>query len=250
LDQQTGGVIADVRPNAVRSVLVFAWGIVAVFVYGSIAIVSSLVSKRFARAVAKLWCVHLLAIAGIRIAVTGIERLDRSRKFVFVSNHQSGIDIPLLVAALPRFLSFIAKKELFFIPFFGWGMAAVGHVWIDRSNPRKARESISRAVRMIKTEDLSLVIFPEGTRTETGEIGEFKKGAFTLPIEAGVDLLPVAIRGTQFVLPKHETMVRPGTVYLDIGAPVSVEGAGRGDKADLAEKVRAVIVAMAENPTA
>jgi 1-acyl-sn-glycerol-3-phosphate acyltransferase len=244
VDQQTGGVGSDVKFNPFHACITLVWAGVSTFVYGIIVIFSSLVSRRFARFIAKIWSVHLLKVAGIRMRVTGIERIDKSKKYVFVANHQSGIDIPLLIAGLPRFLSFIAKKELFFIPFFGWSIAAIGHIWIDRSNARKARESISRAVRKIQNDDVSLVIFPEGTRSETGEVGAFKKGSFTLPIEAGVDLVPVAIRGTRNVLPKKEMRARSGTVYLDIGEPMSVTNLTRNDKADVAEKVRSVIVAM------
>jgi 1-acyl-sn-glycerol-3-phosphate acyltransferase len=247
VDQQAGSIASDVKLHVFRAAIALLWAGVSTLVYGIITIVSSVISKRFARFIAKMWAVQVLQVAGIRISINGAERIDKNKKYVFVANHQSGIDIPLLIAGLPRFLSFIAKKELFFIPVFGWGMAAIGHIWIDRANARKARESISRAVRMIQNDDISLVIFPEGTRSETGEIGEFKKGSFTLPIEAGVDLVPIAIRGTRHVLPKKEMWVRSGTVYLDIGEPLSVANLTRNDKADIAEKVRTVIAEMLRN---
>ena len=124
------------------------------------------------------------------------------------------------------------------IPFFGWGMAALGHVSIDRSSPRKARQSIDRGVDHLKRHYLSLILFPEGTRSPDGKLGQFKQGSFALGLAAGVNVVPLAIRKASERLPKKSLIVRPGIVYLDIGDPFDPAGM---EKDILADKVRGEI---------
>ncbi|MCU0609259.1 MAG: 1-acyl-sn-glycerol-3-phosphate acyltransferase, partial [Chitinispirillaceae bacterium] len=123
----------------------------------------------------------------------------------------------------------------------GWGMAGMGHVSIDRSSARKALTSFGKAVTRLKRERLSLVLFPEGTRSADGTLGEFKKGSFNLAMQANVRVVPVAIRGTGTLLPKKKLLVSGGTVRVDIGDPITVSGM---DKTALVDKVRAEIAAM------
>jgi 1-acyl-sn-glycerol-3-phosphate acyltransferase len=184
-------------------------------------------------------------MCGIRVTTTGGEKLDRKARYVFIANHQSYFDIPVLYAGLPFSLSFIAKKELFFIPFFGWGIAAIGHIWIDRDNARAARKSITRAISKLNRQCISLVLFPEGTRSITGEVGEFKRGSFTLALEAGVPVVPVSILGTRDVLPKKSRRFSPGTTTLVIGDPIVPAELSKLDKTKLSELVRERIVAGA-----
>jgi 1-acyl-sn-glycerol-3-phosphate acyltransferase len=228
---------------------VLAWVVVATVVYGTITLVLSIFSRPAARYVAKLWCVHLLRLSGARVKVEGAEKLSGGRRYVFVCNHQSAFDIPVLYAGLPNQLSFIAKKELFLLPFFGWGIAAIGHIWVDRGNARKARLSIKRGVSKLKREHTSLVVFPEGTRSLDGTVGPFKKGSFTLALESGVEVVPVAVRGTRELLPKGSLTVRPGTAFVYIADPLDVETVRSLDKASLSDRVRAVICGMLESRT-
>jgi 1-acyl-sn-glycerol-3-phosphate acyltransferase len=141
-------------------------------------------------------------------------------------------------------ISFIAKKELFLIPIFGWGMAAVGHIWIDRSNARKARDSIIRAVKHLHKSQVSLVLFPEGTRSVDGTISDFKTGSFTLAMQAGVQAVPVVLHDTRLCLPKSVLIVRPGVIHIDICEPLDVNEA-EISKAELSNKIRNIICEVA-----
>ncbi|HON10432.1 MAG TPA: lysophospholipid acyltransferase family protein [Chitinispirillaceae bacterium] len=208
--------------DTLRVPVFILWIVFSTVLYGVICIMSRPFSIKAARFVARLWNLHLLAIGGVRVKVSGAEKLDRSKRYVFISNHQSALDIPVIFAGLTHPISFIAKKELFMIPFFGWGIAALGHIWIDRSNARKAKASIDRAVRHLQKGNISLILFPEGTRSEDGKVGEFKQASFTLAIQAGVQVVPVAIRNACSLLPKKSAKIRTGTVYLDILQPLDV----------------------------
>jgi 1-acyl-sn-glycerol-3-phosphate acyltransferase len=214
------------------------WLIISTVVYGGLCVICGPFSMKIAQRIAKAWCRHLLGAIGVRVHLTGAEKLDLGNRYVFFSNHQSALDIPVIYSGLPHPLSFIAKKELFMIPFLGWGMAALGHVSIDRSSARKARQSIDRGVDHLKRHFLSLILFPEGTRSPDGKLGQFKKGSFALGLAAGVKVVPLAIRKASERLPKKSLLVRPGVVYLDIGDPFETAGMG---KDVLAERVREAI---------
>lgn len=211
------------------------WLLASTVAYSTACIVGGMVSRRFAQFVARAWCRHLLRVIGVRMNVTGAEKLSLEKRYVFFANHQSALDIPLLYSGLSHPLCFIAKKELFLIPFFGWGIAVVGHVRIDRSSARNARESLARGVEHLKRHRLSLVLFPEGTRSADGTLGEFKQGSFALALDAGVAVVPVAIRKANERLRKKSMIVRPGPVYLDIRDPIDPTGM---EKSELARKIR------------
>jgi len=204
-------------------------------------LVTGFFSKHTAQVICRTWAQLVLVFFGIRLHVTGREHLVPGKRYVFFSNHQSNLDTPVLFAGMGCPICFIAKKELFLIPIFGWGMSAMGHVKIDRANARKARESLSRGVRLLKQHRLSLVLFPEGTRSASGALGEFRLGSFTLAMEAGVEVVPVVLRKTGERLPKKSIQVKPGAVYLDICNPIVITGM---EKADLAARVRKEIEAV------
>jgi len=225
-----------------HNAIVFFWAILSTMAYGTIAILVSMFHTRLARYIAHLWCIHLLLLCGIRIKTIGIEKLSRRERYVFIANHQSFFDIPTLYAGLPSSLSFIAKKELFFIPFFGWGIAAIGHIWIDREHARRARKSITRAIDKLKRQQISLVLFPEGTRSITGAVAKFRRGSFTLALEAGVPVVPVSIVGTRNILPKKSLMFTPGTAVVIIGDPISAAECAVLNKGELSGLVRSRIV--------
>jgi 1-acyl-sn-glycerol-3-phosphate acyltransferase len=178
-------------------------------------------------------------VAGVKIIVNGKEKLEKNKRYVFICNHQSGLDIPILYNGLSEKICFIAKKELFMIPIFGWGLYFTGHIWIDRSNARKAHRSIEQAVQRLKKDNVSLVLFPEGTRSEDGKVAPFKQGSFALAQKAGVSVVPIGIRGAIGLLPKHSAFVNPGTVYLDICDPVEISP--DMSKADMAETFHRII---------
>jgi 1-acyl-sn-glycerol-3-phosphate acyltransferase len=231
--------------NIFHNYVVDAWAGVSAVAYGTVVLCVALFSNRLARFIAHLWCIHLLFLCRIRVKIIDGEKLEGIGRCVFIVNHQSYFDIPVLYAGLSRALSFIAKKELFYIPFFGWGMAAIGHVWIDRENARAARKSITRAIAKLKSHDISLVLFPEGTRSVTGEVGEFRRGSFTLAFEAGVPVVPVTICGTRAIMPKKSGRFLPGTATLVIGDPLLPGELEKLDKPTLSKIMRERIIAGA-----
>ena len=171
-----------------------------------------------------------------------LEKLDRNAQYIFLANHQSLFDIIVLYLVLPYHLSFIAKKSLFYIPLFGWCLGVLGHIAIDRSNPQKAKKSIEKACMFIKKKKRSIFAFPEGTRSETGEMGEFKLGIFSLAITTGIDIIPVTINGTREIIPKNSFFVKPGDVDIVLHDPINITEYHKSNKAQLAEKTRKIIL--------
>ena len=155
-------------------------------------------------------------------------------------NHQSKFDIPVLLAYLPVQFKWLAKAELFRIPVFGYAMKRAGYISIDRSNLTSAILSFKRAARII-SRGVSVIIFPEGTRSLDGEIGPFKKGGFILAVESGVPIVPVIIHGTWPIMPKNRLFINPGNVVLEIGTPIESSKYDRNTKDDLMNRTREVI---------
>ena len=148
---------------------------------------------------------------------------------VFVANHASAADIPILFSSLPIQFRIVAKDSLFFIPILGWCMRLAGYISINRTNPKKAIRSLKRAARQIR-EGYPAVVFPEGTRTRTGRLQPFKTGAFLLAIESGVPIVPVGISGSFDIIAKGGMKIRAGAqVELRIGPAIETTGYTIGD---------------------
>ncbi|MBD3390766.1 MAG: 1-acylglycerol-3-phosphate O-acyltransferase [Chitinivibrionales bacterium] len=228
----------------IRSIVFAVWTILSTSLYGSVAILIAGVWREGARWIERQWCHHLLAVGGVRVAGAGLDRLRYRGRYVVACNHASAFDIPILIASLPLNLTFMAKKELFRIPIFGWGITALGHIPVDRSRARKAREAISHAAGRVRKEDIALLLFPEGTRSETGRIADFKSASFALALEAGVDVLPVLIAGSHRILRKRSWIIHPGEVRLCAGEPIPASELAGTDKKTLCTRVQAAIMAM------
>lgn len=226
--------------GALHILFMMCWAGFSAIVYGSLCLIIAPVNNGLARIFSELWNRNLLFFAGIRVEANGLEKLDTTKRYVFIANHQSHIDIPVLIVGLQHQLSFIAKKELFRIPFFGWGMYALGHIYIDRSNARKAHASIQKAVTRLKKDTISLVLFPEGTRSSDGNVGRFRQGSFSLALKAGVEVVPIAIKNTASLLPKYSRSIKPGTAVFSVCDPIVVSE--RMTKAEISEKIRKIIV--------
>jgi 1-acyl-sn-glycerol-3-phosphate acyltransferase len=224
--------------NIPRLLFLLVWVVMSASIYGACCAVTGMFSRKLSQIIGSAWNRHLLWLAGVKVIVSGGERLEPRACYVFFSNHQSALDIPILYTALSHPLVFIAKKELFWIPIMGWGMHGMGHIVLDRSSARKARNALAIAVKRLQKNNLSLVLFPEGTRSADGKLGDFKQGSFTLSIEAGVPLVPVTIEKANERLPKKELLIRSGTVYVTIGNPINPSGKEKGE---LSAMVRAEI---------
>lgn len=188
----------------------------------------------------------LMKIAGIKINVIGKENVPKDRPVIFVSNHFSHLDIGCLCYSLPHNLHYIGKKELIWTPVVGWYMWVAGHIFIDRSNKRKAVKSISKAAQKINS-GKSVVVFAEGTRSKTGKVEAFKKGAFHLAMEAAVDIVPVSIKGTYQVWKSGSFKISPGKVTVEIGKPVPHQNYDKKTVNNFVADVRSVILTMQEN---
>ena len=210
-------------------------------VLGTASLFSSLFDRRghFAHGCARAWSWLILATTGVSVEVTGLDRLPRDRTFIFVSNHQSIYDIPVIFATLPYQLRIIAKESLGSFPFLGWHLRRNGHLLVDRRNPDRA--GILRRWRALVGEGLSLVIFPEGTRSADGRVGRFKAGSFLLAVEAQLPVVPLSIDGTRHVMRKGRLMTSPGHARLVVHEPIDTAGLAVSDARQLAERVRDVV---------
>ncbi|MFZ5774381.1 MAG: lysophospholipid acyltransferase family protein [Thermodesulfobacteriota bacterium] len=189
------------------------------------------------------WARCIAWLGGVRVRVTGAERLDPNRPYIFAANHQSQVDIFALQGYLGCDFRWLAKLELFKVPIFGWGMRLAGYIPVDRGHSRKAVRSLDEAAKRI-ADGTSVIIFPEGTRSPDGNLQPFKAGAMVLAIKAGVDLVPVAISGTHQVLPKGKLLVRPGRVEIRVGEPIPTRNYTVKQKQELAELLQSRVAAL------
>jgi 1-acyl-sn-glycerol-3-phosphate acyltransferase len=194
--------------------------------------------------VARAWGRSLLFFARVRVEVEGLEKVDPSRGYVFVSNHLSYMDTPVVLSRIPAEFRFLAKKGLFQIPFLGTYLKRGGHVPVPRDDPRAAVRSMTQAAETIREHGISVLIFPEGGRSVDGELHPFKEGAAYVAIKAGVPIVPMALIGTRRVMPMGAVTLRGGPVRLKIGDPIPTEGLVLRDREKLIEEARARIVAM------
>jgi 1-acyl-sn-glycerol-3-phosphate acyltransferase len=189
----------------------------------------------------KVWSPVLVWSAGSRLEVYGVENVDPKRPTIYVSNHQSTADIPVLFMAIPCNLRFVAKKSLSYVPVLGWYMLLAGYVFVDRGNRNKAIASLERAAQKIR-KGISLIMYAEGTRSEDGRILPFKKGPFALALKSGVAVCPVTIEGTGKMMPKNRWNITPTTLKVKIGKPIDASRYDPSDREKLIRDVRAVII--------
>src|SRR4030095_3025901 len=167
----------------------------------------------------KNWTKGGLLLYGINVNLTGTENIEIGKGHIYVSNHLSYLDILILLATVPDNIRMVYKREISRIPIFGWAMLACGFISIDRSNIKSAMRSLEKGALKIKR-GLSVLIFPEGTRSPDGKTGEFKRGLFLLAEQSGADIIPVSISGTYQLLPRNSSKVKRGDVNLVIGKPL------------------------------
>jgi 1-acyl-sn-glycerol-3-phosphate acyltransferase len=188
------------------------------------------------------WSRQLLRASGTPVHVTGLERIP-DRPVVFASNHSSMFDIWALAATLPGSVRFVAKQELAGIPLLGRAMIAAGHVTIDRAHPARALEAYHRAAAVIQS-GISAVVFPEGTRSRTGELLPFKTAPFGLAIAAQVPVVPVYVRNTFEIMPKGRFLLRPRPIEIEVGDPIPTAGLTVERRQELRDRVRAAILGL------
>ena len=226
----------------IRTTYIILWVLLTTFFWGAIAIVTSFFSRtgNSVHQIARIWARGILLVSRIKVTVHGLANIDPSQSYVYMSNHQSNFDIPVLLAYLPVQFRWLAKAELFKIPIFGRAMRGAGYVKIDRFNQESAFESLNEAAAKMKN-GVSVMLFPEGTRSRDGNIRPFKKGGFIMALDAGVPIVPVILLGTWTIMDKSSLRINTGEVSLNIQTPIATADYSRDNKNDLIASVRDVI---------
>ncbi len=174
----------------------------------------------------RVWAAGTCVLTFVRVTVTGKEYLSKSQSYVFVANHSSSFDIYSMYGFLGRDIRWMMKKELFRIPFLGQACKLVGHISVDRSNPLKAAETLKIAQKNLQN-GTSVVFFPEGSRTRTGKMSAFKRGAFITAQEIGLPVVPVAIKGAFDIMRPGTRIIKPGHIYLHIQPPYELKSSSK-----------------------
>jgi 1-acyl-sn-glycerol-3-phosphate acyltransferase len=216
--------------------------------FGLVSLIVSLfeTSGRKQIAVAREWARFLLWGSGVKVRVEGLEKIAAEGSYVFVSNHLSYMDTPAVLANIPVQFRFLAKSGLFQIPLLGTHLTRAGHIPVPRHDVRGAVKTMTRAAQAIREHGISLLIFPEGGRSQTGELEQFKEGAAYIAIRAGVPLVPIALQGTREVLPFGSGHVRSGSVTMRIGDPVPTDQANLRDRGRITAELRDRIASLLE----
>jgi 1-acyl-sn-glycerol-3-phosphate acyltransferase len=194
--------------------------IVTTVLWGSLAVATSYIDRRIAFHCGTIWAWCLIRVSFVRVVVEGRENLQPGRSYVLLANHQGNYDILALYAFLGRQFRWVIKQELRKVPFLGWGCAAVGHIFVDRSDSRSAIASLEAAKPSLAG-GVSVAFFPEGTRSPDGRLRRFKKGGFRMAQQLELEAVPISISGSWRVLPKGLLLPRPGTIRVRIHPPIS-----------------------------
>lgn len=196
-------------------------------------------AREYVKNTGRAWSKFTLDIIGIKVEVEGLENIPKE-PCVFIGNHTSILDIPLIVHTVDRNIAFIAKKELEKTPIIGGWIKRSGSIFIDRKNPRTAIKAINNGVNNIKN-GYSMTIFPEGTRSTTGEIGTFKKGSMKLATKAKVPIVPVSIEAASRAYEDTKTFV-PTNIRVIYGEPIETKDLSKEEEQELNEKIRNIII--------
>ena len=219
--------------NLVLSISVCSIPIIAVGLFDK--------EKYYTGKLIKMWARWVIWSTGIQYEIDGLDNLNLDKQYIFMSNHESALDIVLGVAAIPFNLVFLAKKELFRVPVFGWAMEAAGMIKIDRQNPEIARKSVSEAVETLMHSSFSTLIYPEGTRSNGEELLPFKKGGFILAIRTQLPVVPITILGAGNVLPKGTLAIKKSHIKMIIDNPIPTLEMDINDKDQLLQDCRNII---------
>jgi 1-acyl-sn-glycerol-3-phosphate acyltransferase len=226
----------------IRTAIVILYVLPATAILSMIAIIVAFFSHTGnpVHIIARMWSKSILFVSGIKVDVKGLANIDPGKSYIYMANHRSNFDIPVLLSCLPIQFRWLAKAELFKIPIFGRAMSGAGYVKIDRSNRVSAIRSIDEVAAKMKN-GVSVMIFPEGTRSQDGHLKPFKKGGFVMAVDTGVPIVPIILRGTRSIMAKGSWRIKPDKVALLIEKPIDTSGFTRDTKEDLIKKVRGVI---------
>lgn len=206
---------------------------------GSFAVLVAVVSRRASVRVAHLWGRVCVRMAGVRVAVEGRGLMADGQRYVIMANHESGLDIPVLLTALPASLElrFLAKKSLFEVPFLGWAMHVMGFIPVDREDRSTAAATLAQTLAEVSRGGSPLV-FPEQTWTLDGRLLPFQRGGFLVALKSGLPILPVGLEGPRLVFPPEARTISPQPVTVRIGAPIPTACVGVSRRRELTDTVR------------
>ncbi len=217
--------------------------LISTCILGTLAILISLfdTSGNSSHFIARIWGRIQLGMTGTRVTISGLENIDPQQSYILTSNHQSFFDIFAFLGYLPVQFRWIAKAELFRLPFLGWAMTRIGYIPIERESPKKAYRSMLQAAEKVK-KGVSVLIFPEGTRSPNGNLQPFKKGVFLIALKSQAPILPIAIRGTSQIMVKGDWRAYPGKVQIIIDRPLPTAGLASENEDALSQKVREILL--------
>jgi len=220
--------------------------VMATFILSLVGIAVSWIPPRgsWMVAIMRIWSNGLLAASMVRVEATYDPGLEPGRSYIFLANHQSLYDIPVLLATCPGLLRMMAKRGLFQIPILGWGLWAGGFIPVDRADRSTARQTFAAAAERLRA-GTSIALFPEGTRAPTDALLPFQRGGFLLALKSGLPIVPVGIRGTRAIRSRGGLRIHPGTAVVSYGAPIQAAGYGLRRKRELIDEVRRQVAALA-----
>tara|TARA_B100001029_G_C15029491_1_gene435924 strand:+ start:659 stop:1384 length:726 start_codon:yes stop_codon:yes gene_type:complete len=232
--------------NFIRSVFLYFNGVISVIVIGIAVIIIGIFDKKknITGNFIKFWGKWVCFSSGIETEVEGLNKISYNKQYIFVSNHESMLDIPVSLSLLPYNIIFLTKKELFNIPLFGLAMHSVGMIKVDRKNREKAKISVKEALMSLNKKNISVLVYPEGTRSKPNELLKFKKGSFILAIQSGLPIVPITIINTGLNLPTKSLILKDKQkIKLKIHKPILTENLNiELDKNNLCESTYKIIL--------
>ncbi|MEN6441134.1 MAG: lysophospholipid acyltransferase family protein [Syntrophobacter sp.] len=225
----------------IRSAFFYTILALSTIILGTSAVLGAFVSRKWPNIMARTWGKVNLWAAGVKVEIRGRDNLEPNSPYILTSNHQGWFDIFAALGYFPVPFSWLAKEELFKVPFLGRAMYSAGYIPIDRSDRRKALISMGKAAEIIR-QGTSVFIFPEGTRSIDGSVRDFKKGGFVLAAKSQQPIVPISISGSYDILPKNSWMIHPGLIRMTIDKPVMAQGSDGKSRDLLMQTVRDTIL--------
>ena len=235
-----------VSQGMIRAYLaIFVWGLMLIVLGIPVLLVGFIYSSRRLMVwSAALWARTMLTICGVRLAMEGTEHIQNAGAKFFLGNHQSALDIPIIILALKGDVRFIAKSTLFRFPIFGWILLRYGYVPVDRTRARVALRSLDRMLQRIQLNPISLAVFPEGTRSYDGRLLPFRKGTMKICRRAGLPVVPFAIDGSYKVNPRDRLRAYSGPVRLSFGRPIPADEVAAMTPSELHDRIRETVAQL------
>jgi 1-acyl-sn-glycerol-3-phosphate acyltransferase len=222
--------------------------ILATIFFGTISLITSFFdsSGKAQAAVARVWAKVVLVASGVQVKVEGLRHIDPNGSYIFIANHTSYMDTPVVLANISVQFRFLAKRGLFQIPLLGTHLTRAGHIPVPREDPRAAVKTLQLAADTIQKKKISLLVFPEGGRTPDGALAAFKEGGAYIAIRAGVPVVPLVLVGGGHVLPYGGAVVKSGKITMRVLPPIETSGLSLKDRSALTQRVRDLLLAELE----